>query len=72
MQLPVQQTNRGFYMKALLILSLTIFSLSAFAEKAEVGERKTDCAQIQQSKEKAKVINDDAKPAKDEKKAAAK
>lgn len=59
-------------MKALLILSLTIFSLSAFAEKAEVGERKTDCAQIQQAKDKAKVTNDDSRPAKDEKKAVAK
>jgi hypothetical protein len=73
MQLPNQQTNRGFYMKALIIFSLTIFSLNAFAEKAEIGQRNTDCGKISQAKEKVKDISskEDA-PSKEGKKSSAK
>ena len=52
MQLPNQQTTQGIYMKALIILSLTIISLNAFS--AEVGEdKKSECPYSPQSSRKA-------------------
>ena len=53
----ITQSNnkRGFFMKALIILSLTIVSLNVFG--AEVGEeKKTPCPFADQGKRAAKVV----------------